>query len=405
MSLLVNEGEEEPNTRVSNAGVEPWISISPNNDFRSNNDVAPSNGQIERRLVPNNLPSLVAQQHDNPQLDARMNFGTHVINSCRIHAPPAGQQLHAMGLSGEIGTYPVKSFEKDQRQFVAEGRGFENSGGTGLPQVPDVTRGGSIASDMRPRFVPPPSNHSPVTVPTPAMPLERCYVSHDYATSRLTNIATSNNIRSAVVPPVILESSQLQGRSFPRETPIAPEKMFDSLVQSMLNHPTFPLILSGVCKTCTGKEPMIENKRMEAKYKEVAQKTEQTEQMLRELGLRNAQSHMDGVQLFLTAMTAAFKSLQSDVQPPIPAPLHEMINACSRMDDRMLPNFTIAGSTSLSNGGSVRSPNHRNVKLDYSAREALEKWFNDNYESPYPNAEQKNTLASLTGLSLHQVCH
>ncbi len=179
-------------------------------------------------------------------------------------------------------------------------------------------------------------------------------------------------------------------------------RIFDGLVEDILQHPSFPLMFEGTYKSSTGIPPNIDDIRTQAALRRASEKSREIESNARAMGVQDALKRANSIDFFFCLLHAAFKSLQSEMQPPIPSSLHTTMNACAKLPD----DVWMRGSE----GSPIESPildstadDSTRSKLSKHARNRLEEWFIEHFNNPYPTKEEKIMLAQECELTIGQV--
>lgn len=177
----------------------------------------------------------------------------------------------------------------------------------------------------------------------------------------------------------------------------------------MLQDPSLLLIFKGAYETTTGFSPTINDCRTKDAIRRASAKLELIAQTSRRIGVRETLEKFDSVDFFFCVLDTAFKSLQAEIQPPIPSILHNTMSSCSKLPHQIpamrndkSPIYS-GTQNSQSKGQTLDGP--QRAKLSDSARERLEQWFQNNFEHPYPTKEQKLQLAQECAMRIGQVCY
>lgn len=173
--------------------------------------------------------------------------------------------------------------------------------------------------------------------------------------------------------------------SVPLEAPT-----FDGLVQEMLGHPALAVAIqlafqAGGAGAVTVSE---ENGAAEA-LRAAERRSQDLAQMASEIGIETACKRSSSLEVFLSALVSALGEVP-DVIPKLTPTLRETLTACE-------------GAVAASSSSGDASGNGTRCKLSAGAREILETWFNDHFENPYPNDEEKHALAAKCDIHLNQV--
>ena len=266
------------------------------------------------------------------------------------------------------------------------------------------------------RFSPPPVTHPPPPIP---FRIRKPYPLLNTSTQRLNATPPIDPGRTSIRSLSVPTDVSLSNIPIPRTTNVVANRerlrqdlTFDDLVRNILHHRMFPLIFKGVYETANGSSPVILNRRSDESVRRTSRESEQIAVTARHDGMKAATKNIEPIDTFFAAINAAFNSLQSAEQPPIPAPLHSMISACeqapiqsrtvnsdaSSNPSQQWENRNNHNATNNSNDHSVIRP-----KLSDGSRQKLEQWFNEHFENPYPTDSEKRDLARACGLQLNQV--
>ncbi len=402
MSLLVNSDEEE--LRPTCADNEERGSSEPSASNRTNGGRQGGNAMHAIARGQDVLNETISLQEQRPNF-VGLDYHDRVAQDVFVRFGNIGRRRNdavATGTHAGLNHPPPRSSAgvptRDPRLHGIGGYAFKNRGGQTQPRIPSGSQEAHPPSRDSPRFLPPRNNHR---LPEPPSPLEKCYVAPRLRPLYPENVTQPRSICSIRVPSSRNIQKQSEHGSYTQPGASGSEQTFDSLIEIVLNHPMFPLIFKGVCETTTGKTPVIDNTRSKVLLEQTVEKVEEYETLCREQGLLNAQQYMNGVDLYFAVFNAAFKSLQSDEQPSIPAPLHAMIFASGRRE-RQKNAGTTDEFNSHSNRQTTDTPAKRPKPSD-AARKRLDDWFKDNYKNPYPTAEEKQQLAHECGIAMEQV--
>lgn len=205
--------------------------------------------------------------------------------------------------------------------------------------------------------------------------------------------------------PELMASRQPNTDSLPRLNLLGisqNQQTFDSLVQDVLCHRLFPLVFKGVYETCNGTTPVVKETRSAESITRATEESIQVMARFRSSGLSSLKLNHQRIELMLSVLVEAFKSLQSDTRPAIRAQLHSIISACAiepKQAEVPLQNKFRSPPWVKPTSASGKAK----FKLNATARMILETWFENNFTNPYPNEQTKMQLARDCGLKLNQV--
>ncbi len=303
------------------------------------------------------------------------------------------------GLNHPTQRFLVDAYSANSRLQGLGGYTFNHRGGQTIPRIPLVSQRANPPFRYCPGFPPRPSIRR---LPKLPLPQEESDVAPRLRPLLPENVTHGRSIRSIGV----LSKHKVQ--KLPEHgLPVQPgpsgsEQTFNSLIEIVLNHPMFPLIFKGVCETTTGQTPIIDNTRSKVLLEQTIEKLKEYETLCRETGSLNAQRFMNCVDLCFAVFNAAFQSLQSDEQPPIPEPFHSMIFASGRHEGAKATAPTSEFSSHFNRR--TTDTHSKRAKPSAAARKRLDNWFKVNYKNPYPTPEQKKQLAHECGVAMEQVC-
>lgn len=194
------------------------------------------------------------------------------------------------------------------------------------------------------------------------------------------------------------------------ERPTAPRTLND-LEKAILGHPLLPLVFCGVYKASTGNTPFIPGIRTQNSLSKAASNGEHLECFARQVGITEACSKVQSLDVFMCGMVTALNSLNSPRAPSIPSFLHDIIRACGNQ-----PGFPVLRPLPVAPNPSPSTPlpyshvsaplvneHFQRFKTGGNAKEYLERWFVEHLDYPYPTDSQKKQIARDTNLQLSQV--
>ncbi len=336
---------------------------------------------------------VVLDNHNRVAQNVFMNFGNIASRNNQ------GATRIYSGLNQPPELFSDDAYTRDSQLHAISGYPVKNLCSQSFIRIPSDSQEAHPQLHDSSRLLSPPNNRR---LPASSLPLENCnnaLRSHPLHPENATQV---RYIRNIDVPSAHNEQKPPEHGSHVRPAPFGTEQTFDSLIEIVLNHPMFPLIFKGVCETTTGKTPVMNSKTSQVLLERTVEKVEEHETLCRKIGLSNAQKFMNGVDLYFAVFNAAFKSLQSDVRPPIPGPLHAIIFASGQREDAKDAGPTCELPSHFNHQTSdiaVKRP-----KLSIAARRRLDTWFKENYKNPYPTVEQKQQLARECGIATIQVC-
>lgn len=155
---------------------------------------------------------------------------------------------------------------------------------------------------------------------------------------------------------------------------------FDRLLSEIVTHPAAALLMHSAFTTASGGDAPSVDGPSGAALRDVEAKIHRIVDIARVDGIAEACRHSSSLDVFLAAFYSSIKMMRGN---PV-QPLHATLTACAAKP-------------------AVESVMTTRPKLSASARDKMEKWFNDHFENPYPTDEEKKNLAEECGIHLNQV--
>lgn len=425
-----------PKTRIEQPTTTSGLGTNNSNRQSSSHSGTLASSSIARQTIPRTISDNPDNTHEvasnkdtysqaypksQNQVTAEMNSTPRVIVTTQRYAPPNSTNTYSYRRNSRTPLPPPPPVLVPVQQ-------------SRLPGLSSLVRDANNPARSGSSFAPPAVSQQ---LPSRSLPLRQCYVSPHSSARRANDYASGSpppppapqqrttSIRTVGIPPVSVARSgfanplpSIQRALIPpsNERPRS-ETTFQGLVQNVLHHPSLPLIFKATYETSLGTNLHVSDRRANDAIKRAMMEMERIEAISRREGVASVAKSFAAIDLFFSVLLCAFKALQSEDQPPIPSPLHTIINVCAKLSDN---NANGVGSPVEST--STPSPpqqNHQQCKtagasnnmaptvrpkLSDEARQILENWFQDNFANPYPTDAVKKELAHRCGLQLNQVC-